>query len=356
MDKLNIVIMGKTGAGKSTLLNAIIGEDVAPTGIGQAVTKENAVYSRNLLLPLGMANTNGRYELIGKRVNLYDTVGLEIDKEITERTLREIQQLIIKARDSEEENDVSVILFCVSCGSSRFEAYEMNLIKALSIVYEIPFVIALTQCIDDDESELERQLKRDLPEITTTRVLAKDYKIKGGIIIKASGITELLRSAILGYDSSKRAILEAKLLKLEKDKEKRIERLREQGQCCINIYADKAKKVGFLPAVCIPVIHGMCIKMMTDLNSIVGINSTKGFATDIFSYTVVGIIATPFMAVPLLSAGVAYGYIGAVGDLYLDALMNVIERSTDWELRDNELMAKRIKEELEKRKDRRTTV
>lgn len=28
MDKLNIVIMGKTGAGKSTLLNAIIEEDI----------------------------------------------------------------------------------------------------------------------------------------------------------------------------------------------------------------------------------------------------------------------------------------------------------------------------------------
>ena len=45
LNKLNIVIMGKTGAGKSTLLNAIIEEDIAPTGIGQAVTKKNAVYS-----------------------------------------------------------------------------------------------------------------------------------------------------------------------------------------------------------------------------------------------------------------------------------------------------------------------
>lgn len=356
LDKLNIVIMGKTGAGKSTLLNAIIEEDIAPTGIGQAVTKKNAVYSRKLLLPLGTENANGRYGLIGKQVNLYDTVGLEIDKKITYETLEEVRQFIIKAHDNEEEMDVTVILFCVNYRSSRFEAYEMDLIKTLSIDYEIPFVIALTQCIDDDESELEKQLKKDLPEIAVTRVLAKDYKIRGGIIVKAFGITELLRSAILDYDSSKISILETKLLKLERDKEKRIEQLREKGKCYINDYSDKAMKVGIVPVGCILIIHGMCIKMLVDLNSMVGINSAKGFAADIFANAVVGIIATPFMTVPLLSMGVASVYISAVGETYLDALINVIERSRDWELKNNELMSKRITEELKKRKGRRIKV
>ncbi len=347
MDKLNIVIMGKTGAGKSTLLNAIMEEDIAPTGIGQPIT--NAIYSRKLLLPLGMKSTNGCYGLVGKQVILYDTVGLEIDKEITDRTLGEIQQFITKARDNEEENDVTVILFCVSYRSSRFETYEMDLIKTLSIDYEIPFVIALTQCIDDDESELEKQLKRDLPEITVTKVLAKDYKIKGGIV-KAFGITELLRSAIFDYDSSKISILETKLLKLEKDKEKRIEQLREKGRRYINIYSDRALKVGIVPGGCIPIIHGMCIKMLVDLNSMVGINSAKGFAADIFTNAVVGMMVTPFMTVPLLSAAVASGYIAVAGEKYLDALMNVIERSMDWELKNNELMSKRIREELKKKR------
>ena len=355
LNKLNIVIMGKTGAGKSTLLNAIIEEDIAPTGIGQAVTKKNAVYSRKLLLPLGMENANGRYGLIGKQVNLYDTVGLEIDKKITYETLEEIQQFIIKARDNEEETDVTVILFCVNYRSSRFEAYEMDLIKTLSIDYEIPFVIALTQCIDDDVSELEKQLKWDLPEIAVTRVLAKDYKIRGGIV-KAFGITELLRSAILDYDSSKIYILETKLLKLERDKEKRIEQLREKGKSYINDYSDKAMKVGIVPVGCIPIIHGMCIKMLVDLNGMVGINSAKGFAADIFANAVVGIIATPFMTVPLLSVGVASAYISAVGETYLDTLINVIERSMDWELKNNELISRRITEELKKRKGRRIKV
>lgn len=355
MDKLNIVIMGKTGAGKSTLLNAIIKEDIAPTGIGLPVTKENAVYSRKLLLPLGMENTDGSYRFIGKQVDLYDTVGLEIDKEITNRTLAETQKFITKARGNEKQNDITVILFCVNYRSSRFEEYEMDLIKTLSIDYEIPFVIALTQCIDDDEGELEKQLKRDLPEIAITRILAKDYKIKGGTV-KTFGITELLRSAILDYDSSKISVLERKLLKLEQDREKRMEQLRQKGQNCIDDYSDMAKKAGFLPGFCIPIVHGMCIKMLTDLNNMVGIDSAKELAADIFANVVVGIIATPFMTIPLISVGVAYSYVSSVGEAYLDALMNVIGRSMDWELKNNELMVKRIKEELKKRKDRRTKV
>lgn len=292
--------------------------------------------------------------MVGKQVNLYDTVGLEIDKKITHKTLKEIQRFITKARDNEEETDVTVILFCINYRSNKFETYEMDLIKTLSIDYEIPFVIALTQCIDD-ESELEKQLKMDLPEIAVRKVLAKDYKIRGGIV-KAFGIIELLRSAILDYDSSKISILETKLLKLEKDKEKRIEQLKKKGQCYINDYSDNAMKVGIVPVACIPIIHGMCIKMLVDLNSMVGINSAKGFAEDIFVDAVMGIIATPFMTVPLLSAAVASAYISAIGDTYLDALINVIERSNDWELKNNELMSKRITEELNKRKGRRIKI
>ncbi len=356
MDTLNIVIMGKTGAGKSTLLNAIIEEDIAPTGSGgQAVTKENVIYSRKLLLPLGTEKDGGRYGLTGKQVNLYDTVGLEIDKSITHKTLEETQQFVAKARDNEKEADITVILFCVNDRSNRFETYEMDLIRTLSIDYEIPFVIALTKCIDD-ESKLERQLKRDLPEIAVTRVLAKDYEMRGGIIKKAFGVTELLRSAILDYDSRKIAILETKLLKLEQDKQKRIEQLREKGKGYINNYSDTAMKVGIVPVGCIPIIHGMCIKLFVDLNSMVGINSAKDFAADIFANVFVGIIATPFMTVPLLSARAASAYISAAGEAYLDALINVIERSRDEELKNNKLMSKRITEELKKRKARRMNV
>lgn len=35
MGRFNLAIFGKTGVGKSTLINAVFGEEVAPTGIGE---------------------------------------------------------------------------------------------------------------------------------------------------------------------------------------------------------------------------------------------------------------------------------------------------------------------------------
>ena len=350
MNSINLVVMGKTGAGKSTLINAVLEEDLAPTGIGQAITRKNHLYTKKMLLPLDKETaTNGRYGLVGKTLNLYDTVGLEIDSSITKTTLQEIKSFIDKAQKQEKENDLSLVWFCVSCRSSRFESFEIDLIRSLSIEHEIPFLIVLTQCYTDEQSDLEKQIRKDFPEIPIARVLAKEYRLRNGVI-PAQGITELLQTSILEYDKTKVHILESKLSKLSNDRKKRIEQMRAEGKACVDSYSSKAGKIGFVPGGCIPVVHGMCISMVAALNKIVGINSSKGFSTDIFAHALTGIVVTPFMAVPFLSSAVAYGYVSAIGESYLDSLMMVISRSTDAELKNNDLMAERIKEELKKRK------
>lgn len=347
MNNLNLVVMGKTGAGKSTLINSVLAEDLAPTGIGQAITRVNQVYSKHMLLPLSRGSGNNG--MVGKMLNLYDTVGLEIDSAITENTLREIKGFIKKAQKDEKENDITLVWFCVNWRSSRFESYEVELIRSLSIEHEIPFVLVLTQCFSDEMSELEEQIKKDFPEIPVARILAKDYKLRSGTI-PSYGITELLQRSVLDYNKSKVRILENKLNKLSDDRKQRIAEMRVAGMGCIDLYSNKAMKIGFVPGGCIPIVHGICITMITALNKVVGINSTKGFASDIFANAVVGLIATPFMVVPLVSAGVAYAYVAAVGETYLDSLMTVIERSTDEDLKNNDLIAKRIKAEIKKRK------
>ena len=44
LGRFNLAIFGKTGVGKSTLINAIFGEEVARTGIGEPVTRGSHLY------------------------------------------------------------------------------------------------------------------------------------------------------------------------------------------------------------------------------------------------------------------------------------------------------------------------
>lgn len=137
---------------------------------------------------------------------------------------------------------------------------------------------------------------------------------------------------------------------LDKMREERIKNVEICGNRIINTYKSKATKIGFIHGGCIPIIHGMCIKMIADLNSAAGFQSGKGFADEKFADAVVGLIATPFLAVPLLSAAVASAYVQTVGENYLKALISVIHLSPDQELDDNELIKKRLKEELSRLK------
>ena len=58
LGRFNLAIFGKTGVGKSTLINAIFGEEVARTGIGEPVTKGSHLYL-DKIGHLGIVDTQG---------------------------------------------------------------------------------------------------------------------------------------------------------------------------------------------------------------------------------------------------------------------------------------------------------
>lgn len=342
--KANIVIMGQSGNGKSTIVNAIIGKNVAPTGKGAAVTMKNMVYSTSY-------NINKTLYTL----NLYDTVGIELSDTVTKATLADIEKHIAESQKSSKDSDINIVWFCINNRSSRFQDFEVDLIRKLSFDYEIPFVIVMTQCFDDEVGELENSIRSKLPEIATTRILAKDYPRRGGKVIPAYGIDHLLRLSILEYNKLKVRVLQSKLNEIQKNlnvSNLYLDKHNKEAKLCIQRYVESTKIVGWIPVGCIPFIHNKCIAMTLELHQIYGVVSNEGLTESIISNIIDGIIATPLMAIPVLSMEAACRYISIVGEKYSSALLEVLKQSKYSDLEDQQLMSEQIRKKLNKRKER----
>ena len=193
-------------------------------------------------------------------------------------------------------------------------------------------------------------MKKEMPELPIMRILAEDKKMRGGLSIPAFGVPELLRMSVKDYENLKVKIIESKLDSLDKSRNERIEEIREKGNEIVEKYTKKAEKIGWVPVGCIPFVHGICLKMIRDINQVSGIKLGYVDRGDRFANSVVNLIMTPFMLLPVLSAGAAFSIVQTTGEGYLKAVMKVIDQSTDEELANAALMEKRLKSELEKLK------
>jgi uncharacterized protein (DUF697 family) len=124
--RFNLAIFGKTGVGKSTLVNAIFGEDVAATGIGEPVTSGSHLYMH-----------------AGGHFGVLDTRGLEIG--IDDSTiLRELEEYVREMRRAPLAEQVHVAWFCVRAGDRRFEDTEAAFIRGLDRL-GLQVLLVLTQ-------------------------------------------------------------------------------------------------------------------------------------------------------------------------------------------------------------------
>lgn len=131
LGRFNLAIFGKTGVGKSTLINAIFGENVARTGIGEPVTKGSHLY----------LDKRGRLGLI-------DTEGLEIGRD-DKQLLSDLRKLIRTTRKMPLAEQIHVAWYCVRALDRRFEPSEAQFIKELSRL-GIPVLVVVTQVPRDD--------------------------------------------------------------------------------------------------------------------------------------------------------------------------------------------------------------
>ncbi len=129
--RFNLAIFGKTGTGKSTLINAVFGEEVAPTGIGEPVTQTNHLYLHRA----------GFFGLI-------DTRGLEIGTG-TDEIIAELGRYLAEMRTQPLAEQVHVAWYCVRASDRRFEDTEAEFVRRLHSL-DLPVVLVLTQVATRD--------------------------------------------------------------------------------------------------------------------------------------------------------------------------------------------------------------
>lgn len=124
--RVNIALFGATGAGKSSLLNAIFGADTAPTGTGEPVTQETAMY----------VNTTGT-------LGIYDGAGFELGHGSLRRDL--LKRIKGNRHSGTNVADyIHVAWYCVNTGTARLERSQADAIRKVADL-GIPVVLVLTK-------------------------------------------------------------------------------------------------------------------------------------------------------------------------------------------------------------------
>ncbi|MEY8370439.1 GTPase [Aerococcaceae bacterium 50-4] len=172
IEKVNVLVVGKTGVGKSTLINKIFREKLAETGIGQPITKHLH-----------------RIEKEGVPMVLYDTRGLELDADTQKQVTNEIDETL--AEMTEKQMQMHVAYYCINTNSSRIEEMEIRLIQYLAS--KMPVILVLTQSIGEQALKFEQYLiNQNLPVQAIIRIMAKEYKVTDDFTIPAFGLKDLV--------------------------------------------------------------------------------------------------------------------------------------------------------------------
>ena len=182
LNTLNIIVAGKTGVGKSTLINSVFKEKLAETGMGKPVTTHMCRIAKK-----------------GVPLEIYDTRGFELGKEVQAEVKKEVIETISKGLATQDINKaIHCIWYCINTASNRIEPEEIEWLKELSMenhINKVPIVVVLTQSFSKKKAQEMRQtlLNENLDIIQVIPVLAEDYEIEDLGTAKAYGLDVLIK-------------------------------------------------------------------------------------------------------------------------------------------------------------------
>ena len=136
--RINVMLLGTSGCGKSTLINAMLGEEKADTGVGEAVTKEIAVYQSDTL-PFRMI----------------DTVGYEFDFFHQHRIKNDIAKFGREGvRQKNVEKLIHMIWYCIDGTGKRIDQSVLEYIKSVSEDWKgVPIILVFTKSYSEIEEK-----------------------------------------------------------------------------------------------------------------------------------------------------------------------------------------------------------
>ncbi len=326
LNRLNVLILGKTGVGKSTLINKVFNENLAATGTGKPITE----HIRPLSKP-------------GFPLTIYDTPGLELaGKHSMDGLINEVKKLVQRGVFSGSVSEaVHCVWYCISTPSHRIEPAEIFFLKSFltaTTTCSVPVIIVLTQSYSKkDVRELMRVIEQEnLAVEKIVPVLAEDYELDEDITVKAYGLDALTE---VMYQLIPRAVQNT-FASVQKAS---IEIKKREAQAVV---AKSAKAAAVTGAVPIPfpdaaVLVPEQIAMLAKITAIFGIPMQKATITAILSSmigttgtTIAGrsIVTALLKLIPgagsvmggAISAATASALTAALGEAYIVIMVKIV--------------------------------
>lgn len=279
LEKLNVMILGKTGVGKSTLINNMFNRKMAETGIGKPVTDQIQ-----------------KIEIPNFPLAIYDTPGLELGGENSTNMLLKgvVKEMEQGARSGDPNKAIHCIWYCVSSTSHRFEKSEIDFLDEFldqAHTYSVPVIIVLTQSYNKkDTRKLMTEIESEhLDIVKIVPVLAEEYNLDDEYVAKAYGLdtlSEIMNNVI--PDALKKTFAAVQRVNLELKK--------RVSQSIVAASAVTAAATGAVP---IPFADAVLlvpeqVTMLASITAAFGIPVEKGMLMEILSATI-GTTSTTLM-------------------------------------------------------------